>query len=103
MRSGSSTTGPAAASASSSHTAAAVITIDNFTFRVPASVEPGATVQVKNDDSVGHTVTSDQGGQFNVAVSNGGTASFTAPDKPGRYNFRCTIHPYMHGVLVVRR
>lgn len=80
-----------------------VITIKNFSYAVPTSVKPGAKVTVKNDDQVNHTVTADQSDSlFNVTVpSNGGTATFTAPSKPGRYKFHCNFHANMHGVLVV--
>jgi plastocyanin len=47
-------------------------------------------------------VTSDDGKSFNVTVAAGGTATFTAPTKPGTYPFHCSVHPQMHGTLVVK-
>lgn len=96
---------PGSSSAGSSPaSAAALITIKNFSYSVPASVNPGAKVTVKNNDQVNHTVTADQSNSlFNVTVqSGGGTATFTAPSKPGQYKFHCTFHANMHGVLVVK-
>lgn len=87
--------------ASSAPTTAAVVTIKDFAFTVPATVAAGATVQVKNDDGEAHTVTADSGGAFDTKVDGKGTASFTAPATPGRYPFHCTYHGNMHGVLVV--
>ncbi len=78
-----------------------VVTIKDFAFAVPVSVPAGATVQVKNEDGEAHTVTADSGGAFDTMVNGNGTASFTAPAKPGRYPFHCTYHANMHGVLVV--
>jgi plastocyanin len=34
-------------------------------------------------------------------VPAGGTATFKAPSAAGSYAFHCTIHPFMHGKLVV--
>ena len=90
-----------ASPASSAPAAPAVVSIKDFTFVAPASVPAGATVQVKNDDGEAHTVTADSGGAFDTKVGGNGTASFTAPTKPGRYPFHCTYHGNMHGVLVV--
>jgi plastocyanin len=90
-----------APAATSTPSAPAVVTIKDFAFAVPATVPAGATVQVKNDDGEAHTVTADTGGAFDTMVSGNGTASFTAPTKPGRYPFHCTYHGNMHGVLVV--
>jgi plastocyanin len=47
-------------------------------------------------------VTADVGNAFNVEVDGKGTATFTAPSKPGTYAYHCTYHPMMHGQLVVQ-
>lgn len=95
---------PPAASppASSAPAAAATITITNFTFTGPTTVSPGATVAVTNSDSVEHTVTSDGLSQFDVRAPGGQTVTFKAPTAPGTYPFHCSIHPEMHGSLVVK-
>ncbi len=79
------------------------ISIDNFAFQGATSVQAGAKVMVSNADSTNHTVTSDQPGLFDVVVpANGGSATFTAPSKPGTYAYHCTYHATMHGKLVVK-
>jgi plastocyanin len=81
--------------------AAAVIAIKDFTFTTPASVSPGAKITVHNMDSVAHTVTADSGNAFDDQAGSG-NSTFTAPSKPGTYPFHCSIHPEMHGTLVVQ-
>lgn len=81
---------------------ASTIVIQNFSFS-PGSIKvtPGQTIKVVNRDSVTHTVTSITG-KFNTGdVHPGQVVTFTAPKKPGRYPYRCNIHQYMTGVVVV--
>jgi plastocyanin len=102
--SASSSSGSSSSSSSSSSDAgstASTITIKNFTFTTPDSVAAGATVTVDNQDGTLHTVTSDEGDAFDDSAS-AGTSSFTAPTKPGSYPFHCSVHPEMHGTLVVK-
>ena len=79
----------------------AVIAIADFTFTVPVSVAPGAQVTIKNGDSQAHTITSTTG-EFDVKVDPDGTATFTAPSKPGSYPFACSFHGNMTSALVVK-
>jgi len=93
----------AIAPSSSTGAHAGLITINSFVYSVPASVAAGAKVTVKNQDSQNHTVTSTMHGGFDVKVNaDGGTATFTAPTKPGSYTFGCTFHANMMGTLVVK-
>ncbi|GAB3078054.1 hypothetical protein GCM10027080_25820 [Pedococcus soli] len=62
---------------------------------------PGTKITIKNDDSQAHTVTSKDGG-FDVKVDPKGTATMTAPSKPGTYKITCTFHSNMSGMLVVK-
>jgi plastocyanin len=89
------TSGPVAASA-------ATITIANMSFGGPITVPPGASITVKNDDSVEHSVTSDTAGKFDVEVEGKEQGTLTAPSEPGEYAFHCTYHPSMHGTLIVK-
>lgn len=82
--------------------AGSTITIAGFGFGSPLTVKPGSQVTVKNNDGVTHTVTADDGKSFSVSVDGNGTASFAAPSTAGTYPFHCTIHPQMHGSLVVK-
>lgn len=80
--------------------AAPVITISEFEYSISGTVTPGSEVTVRNEDGVGHTVTSDDG-LFDVAVDPGGEATFTAPEEPGEFPYHCIPHPNMTAVLVV--
>ena len=76
------------------------ITIKDLAF-TSKSVAPGATVTVKNNDTVQHTVTSDKSGLFDVTVDAGKSETFKAP-AAGTYKFHCNIHSQMHGTLTVQ-
>lgn len=96
--------GPAYGAGPTAGTAAAttIITIKDFAYGDPLTVAPGAAVTVTNMDAAAHTVTADEGSAFDAQVKGGGTATFTAPTKPGSYAYHCTYHPGMHGTLVVK-
>jgi amicyanin len=77
------------------------VNIDNFAF-APATltVKAGTTVTWTNKDEDPHTVV-DNGGAFrSQALSNGGTYSFTFPSA-GTFDYICSVHPFMHGTVVV--
>ena len=99
---GTGTTPSSSAPAAPAPAAAATITITNFVFTGPTTVSPGATVAVTNTDSTDHTVTGDGLNQFDVQAPAGKTVTFTAPTAPGTYPFHCSIHPTMHGSLIVK-
>jgi plastocyanin len=81
--------------------AGTAITIKNFAFAVPASVAPGATLTVTNDDSVVHTITL-KSAKIDKTVNGGANVTITAPKSPGSYAITCNFHPNMHGSLVVK-
>jgi plastocyanin len=97
---GEAATGPAAASAGPREVDVGAV---DFGFEPNnASVGAGGKVQVANKGQAPHTLTFDdvQLGTGNIAP--GATAELTAPDAPGSYSYRCTVHPaQMRGVLVV--
>ena len=79
------------------------VRIEDFAF-VPANIviDVGTTVTWTNYDSVGHTVTSDDGDALDSAlVQDGDTFSYTF-DTPGEYAYHCTPHPNMLGLVTVR-
>ena len=78
-----------------------VITIEDFAFNGPASVAPGATIMVVNEDSSEHTLTSEADDFEEVILEGGADGTFTAPTEPGSYSYVCTYHPEMTGTLVV--
>jgi plastocyanin len=97
--------GTGAASASESSPAAAAgptITIANMAYGQPITVPPGSEVNIANNDSVEHSVTSDTSGAFSQDVEANEKAKLTAPSQPGEYAFHCKYHPNMHGTLIVK-
>jgi plastocyanin len=99
---GGGTTASAPAPASTPNSGSS-ITISNFKFS-PATltVRHGARIAVSNDDSAPHTVTADDGHSFDSGtVQTGGSATIKVAST-GRFPYHCTIHPFMHGVLVVK-
>lgn len=78
-----------------------VIEITNFSFQ-PGSitVSPGTMVTWVNNDPVEHTVTSSDGTFSSGNIAAGGRFNFTF-SKPGKYQYHCTIHPSMVGIVVV--
>ena len=77
--------------------------ISNFKFS-PASltVKPGAGVTVTNQDSTAHTATADDGQSFDTGTLDQGASQTISVSKPGSYPYHCSIHPFMHGTLVVK-
>jgi plastocyanin len=76
------------------------VTIDNLAFS-PATlnVKTGQQVTWTNKQDIAHTVTAD-GGAFNHPMPSGATFSFTFT-KAGTFAYHCTVHPSMHGTVVV--
>jgi plastocyanin len=67
-----------------------------------ASIAAGGKVTVTNKGQAPHTLTLDDQPLDTGQIAPGATADLTAPDKPGSYSYRCTVHPArMRGVLVV--
>ena len=67
-----------------------------------ASVAAGGTVKVTNRGKAPHTMTLDDVDADTGTIAPGASADLTAPDAPGSYSYRCTVHPgQMRGVLVV--
>ena len=64
-------------------------------------VAVGQTVAWENGDTVDHTVTFEGGEESSGTIRPGGTWTHRF-DRPGVYRYRCTPHPFMKGVVVVR-
>ncbi len=78
------------------------VSITNFAYS-PAElrITQGTTVVWTNDDSVGHTVTSESGTELDsVLFSKGQTFSHTF-NTAGEFNYLCTPHPWMKGKIIV--
>ncbi|MGA5822899.1 cupredoxin domain-containing protein [Kitasatospora sp. NPDC094028] len=99
---GSPAAGATASALAPSSTGALQVTIKNFAF-APASltVKPGQTVTVVNQDSTAHTLTASDKSFDTGTIAPGASATFTAPQQTGAHPYICTIHPFMHGTLIV--
>ncbi|MFF0284541.1 cupredoxin domain-containing protein [Rhodococcus aetherivorans] len=91
------TTSPGAAGGTAE---AVTIVIKDYKYEMPGSVGPGATVTIRNDDPVEHSVTA-RDETFDVEVEAGETVTFTAPRDARAYDIYCTYHPDMTGQLTV--
>jgi plastocyanin len=82
-------------------TATNAATIKGFSFQPEVlKVKVGAKVTWTNDDTVAHTVTADTTSFASGNLQPGGSFSFTFT-RPGTYAYHCSIHPSMHGSVVV--
>ena len=81
--------------------AANTVTISGMAFS-PASItiKAGQTVTWVNQDSIAHTVTSDQGLWDPGSLAPGASYQQTFATA-GQYAYHCTIHPFMTGTVVV--
>ena len=83
------------------------VVIKNFKFSPAApKVQPGERVEVKNEDSVAHTLSAGPAAKFTKLFNTGNiapgqSAFFVAPKQAGGYSFYCKIHTFMTGMLVV--
>lgn len=79
----------------------AQIVIKDFMFSPTSlTIKAGALVTWTNKDEEPHTVVSNTGLFRSAAVDTNEAFSFRF-DKPGTYNFACSIHPRMVGTIVV--
>lgn len=78
------------------------VSIKNFKF-VPQDivVNAGTTVVWTNQDSAPHTVESSDSELKSDELSNGDTYKHTFA-KAGKYDYKCGIHPSMHGSVTVQ-
>lgn len=93
-----------AAPASNAPQGANAVSISNFAF-VPATltVPVGTTVTWTNQDEEPHTVVSDDGSTLHSpGLDTGKTFSFTFSNA-GTFAYVCSIHPMMHGTVVVTK
>ena len=96
---------PAGTSASVTAPAAPVtgdaVSIDNFAF-VPATltVRAGSTVTWTNHDEEPHTIAASDGSFHSPGMGSQATYSHTFPTA-GKFDYICSIHPFMHATVVV--
>jgi plastocyanin len=77
------------------------VSIDNMAF-VPATltVRAGSTVTWTNHDEEPHTVAANDGSFHSPGMDSQGTYSHTFPTA-GKFEYICSIHPFMHATVVV--
>lgn len=80
--------------------AEATIDIAGFAFSGPATVEVGTAVTVENQDNLPHTWTSRDDAFNSGSLSQGDTFQHTF-DQPGVFEYFCSFHPEMTGVITV--
>ncbi len=68
----------------------------------PGTVTAGQTVAWRNNDSITHTATADNGAFDTGAIPPGGTSSPITMGTSGSFNYHCSIHPSMTGTLTVQ-
>ncbi len=80
----------------------AAVSIANFAF-APADVtiSPGTTVTWSNDDGAPHGLAYKDGAKGTDVLLPGQKFSRTY-DKPGTYDYICSVHPYMMGKVTVQ-
>lgn len=78
------------------------ITIADFAFAPQTiTVKKGSTVIWTNEDSVGHTVTSDTGSELDSALLSKGQSYSKTFNQAGTFSYHCTPHPNMKGTVIV--
>ena len=92
---------PGTATGSPAAVAGDQVSIDNFGF-APATltVKAGSTVTWTNHDEEPHTVAATDGSFHSPGMGTGATFSHTFPTA-GKFDYVCSIHPMMHGTVVV--
>jgi plastocyanin len=79
------------------------VTIERFAYDPsPLRVDPGTKIVFDDEDgSITHTATA-KNGSFDTGDIKVGTTKSIVLRKPGVYKYYCTIHPFMHGKIVVK-
>ena len=90
---------PAAAPAAQASRAKAV-DIDNFEFQPKTlAVNKGGRVVFSNSSGIAHTAT--DAGAFDTGKIKPGRSVAVRFQQKGTFRYHCTIHPFMHGKIVV--
>ncbi len=71
---------------------------------VTTTVDAGTPVQWHNADGTTHTVQPDAAPPPNAiaSIAPGTTSAAQTITAPGTYHYHCSIHPAMHGTLIVQ-
>ncbi|MGZ8876318.1 MAG: cupredoxin domain-containing protein [Halobacteriota archaeon] len=86
----------------SASTASQTVVIQGFSFQPAAiTIQTGASVTWRNDDSVSHQIVSNTNA-FGSPVLNAGGSYTHVFDQAGTYPYHCDIHPSMTGTITVQ-
>ncbi len=78
------------------------VSIKNFAFNPSTiNIKVGTKVTWTNNDTAPHTVTSDSGSLLNSQTLSPGQSYSVTFTNPGSTSYHCSIHPMMHGTIVV--
>src|SRR2546423_920218 len=78
------------------------VTIKDFKFQPQRIVvHRGTRIAWTNDDSDPHTISSKAAGWASQALDTG-DSYWRAARKTGTFHYLCTIHPFMHGTVIVK-
>jgi plastocyanin len=78
----------------------ATVDIDHFAYHPPTlKIAKGSTVAFSNSSDVAHTAT--RAGSFTTGHIKPGKSVSIRFKQPGTFAYHCTIHPFMHGKIVV--
>jgi plastocyanin len=66
----------------------------------PIRIRVGQTITWTNTDSDPHDVSADNGSFYSGPIGTDGSWKWTARH-PGTYTYTCTLHPDMHGTIIV--
>ncbi|HZA10190.1 cupredoxin family copper-binding protein [Mycobacterium sp.] len=79
------------------------VSINNFAFAPTTLTVPvGSKVTWTNHDEEPHTVAASDGSFHSPGLGTNATYSYTFPTA-GSYDYICSIHPSMHGTVVVTK
>lgn len=78
------------------------VDIEDFAFASETlTIKVGDTVTWTNRDSAGHTVTSDSGSKLDSILLKKGQSYSHTFNEVGTFDYHCTPHPYMKGIIIV--
>jgi plastocyanin len=83
--------------------AGTAVSITNFAFSPATLTVPvGGTVTWTNHDEEPHTVVASDGSFHSPGLGTNASYSYTFPTA-GSFDYICSIHPFMHGTVVVTK
>ncbi len=90
----------ASAGVSAQASRAAKVDINNFAFH-PGTLRVGVGTKVVFSNSSGTAHTATRGGSFDTGHIRSGHSATVSFTHRGTFAYHCTIHPFMHGKIVV--